>query len=64
MSGPGCRIQYSTVLYSTAQHMIYHTISRKQNKGVMAGRSSQAKQLKSKGPGGANASADRPGGME
>lgn len=27
-AGPGRRIQYSTVQYSTAQHMIYHTIPR------------------------------------
>lgn len=47
-AGPGRRIQYNTVQYSTAQHMIYHTISRKQNKGVWAVPVSQAKQLKSK----------------
>lgn len=42
----GCRRQYSTVQFSTAQHMIYHTISRKQNKGVWTARAGQAKQLK------------------
>lgn len=49
-AGPGRRIQYSTAQYSIAQrsaHMIYHTISRKQNKGVWAVPVSQAKQLKS-----------------
>lgn len=43
----GCRKQYSTVQFSTAQHMIYHTISRKQNKGVWPVWPSQARQLKS-----------------
>lgn len=54
--GPGGRIQYSTVQYSTAQHMIYHTIISETKQGRLDRQARPSKnQIK---PDGRNTSAD------